>query len=208
MSIILYSFAPQDRSGRIRWALEELALPYELKILNWDKLEHKSAEYKKLHPMGSVPVLIDGETQLFESSAILMYLADKYRKNTALAPEIESPARAEYLKWLMFGAGTLDPKLVKVFDYQKLTDEKEKISKLDELYETFKTLFEKLDLDLSKNKFIAGNEFTAADIMVSQPLQWASETGLLKNHKVIDRYFNELKCRPAAVRSLIFSPEN
>ena len=208
MSITLYSFVPQDRSGRIRWALEELSIPYELKILDYEKKEHKSAEYKKIHPMGFVPAYVEGDTKLFESGAVVMYLADKHRKAVSLAPEVDSPIRAEYLKWVCFAGATLDSKIVKVFDFQKLTDEKEKAEKMDELYEELVTLFAVMDSILAKNKFILGNDFSAADLMLAQPLQWAVESGLLKKHNIIENYFNELKNRPAAIRSLIFSPEN
>jgi glutathione S-transferase len=210
MSIKLYGFAPQDRSGRVRWTLEELSIPYELKILDWEKKEHKTPEYLNIHPMGAVPALVDEEITLFESGAIVLYLADKYRKKISLSPMVDEATRPEYLKWVLFAAATLDPKLVKIFEYQKLENENEneKMAKMNELYSDCEILFKTLNRILENNKFIVGNTFSAADIMLAQPLLWAKNAELLKNHLNIENYLLELENRPAAIKSLIFSPEN
>ena len=66
------------RSVRIIWLFEELQLPYELEVLKFGSPEMRSAEYRKVHPMGRVPVLIDGKLKVFESGAIVQYVLAKY----------------------------------------------------------------------------------------------------------------------------------
>ena len=73
-------YAPQTRATRPRWLLEELEVPYELIRISLAQGEQKKPEYLKIHPHGLVPALVDGGVTLFESSAICLYLADKFPK--------------------------------------------------------------------------------------------------------------------------------
>ena len=82
-------FASKTRAVRIIWLLEELNLPYELHRLNFSPKDLKSEEYRKVHPLGRVPVFEDGEILIYESGAIIDYILTKYRngglKPTAIA---------------------------------------------------------------------------------------------------------------------------
>lgn len=203
MPLLLYSFAPQDRSGKIRWLLEELGLSFELKILDGEKAEHKSESYKKIHPFSMVPVLKDGPTTIFESGAIAIYLADKYLNPNPLAPPIDSNLRGEYLKWIFFSTATLDPLLIKVFGNKGLSEE-EKSKKLDGIYSEVRPSFEILEGILEKSKYLLGSELSAADIMLSQPLEWARKGNLLKQHPILLDYLAKIKERPACKKAGIF----
>ena len=90
MSIIVHHLN-NSRSQRILWLLEELGIPYELKSLNLQKLDQKKPDYLKLNPNGSVPTLVDGDLVIWESAAIVMYLADKHPEKQ-LAPAVGTPA--------------------------------------------------------------------------------------------------------------------
>lgn len=90
MNLILYTFAPKDRSGKIRWLLEELGLQFQIKTLNAADNEHKNDAFKNISPFSTVPVLKDGDSIIFESGAIAVYLCDKYSASVSLAPPIES----------------------------------------------------------------------------------------------------------------------
>src|SRR5216684_3336120 len=83
-------FAPRTRASRPRWLLEELEVPYELVKLDLSKQESRTPAYLALHPFGEVPVLVDGDVTLFESSAICLYLADRFPEKR-LAPSLGSP---------------------------------------------------------------------------------------------------------------------
>src|SRR3954471_7487732 len=71
-------FAPRTRSARPRWLLEELEVPYELVRVDLSKQEHRTPEHLALHPFGEVPVLVDGDLTLFDTSAMVLYLADRF----------------------------------------------------------------------------------------------------------------------------------
>src|SRR5689334_5244388 len=101
-------YGPQTRSTRPRFLLEELGVPYELHRLDMSKGEHKSEEYLKVHPLGKVPALRDGEQVLLESVAICLYLADRFPEK-GLAPAPNSPERGPYYQWIFFATATLEP---------------------------------------------------------------------------------------------------
>lgn len=203
MSLILYTFAPQDRSGKIRWILEELGLSYELKTLDGEKDEHKGEEYKKIHPFSMVPVLQDGESTIFESGAIAIYLSDKYSNSFKLAPSIDSKLRGEYLKWIFLSTTTLDPLLIKVFGNKGLNED-EKSKKMNGIYSEALPVFLMLEGVLKKSQYLVGSEFNSADIMLAQPLEWARKGALLEKHPIIEAYLKKLKERPSCKKSGIF----
>ena len=71
-------FTPRTRANRPRWMLEELGVPYEIVHVNLDAKENREPGYLRVHPLGQVPALVDGDVTVFESIAICMYLADRY----------------------------------------------------------------------------------------------------------------------------------
>lgn len=109
--IIRLHFAPGTRAVRARWMLEELGVGYQLNLVDLRMGEHKSAAHQKLHPLGKVPALeIDG-TVIFESLAILLYLADRFWEKDLAPVAEERKARADYLTLMAFSSGTLEPSI-------------------------------------------------------------------------------------------------
>ncbi|MFT7578115.1 MAG: glutathione S-transferase, partial [Alphaproteobacteria bacterium] len=100
--------APGTRSVRIVWLLEELGLPYELELHKLGDPRMRSPEYLKVHPMGRVPTLEDGDVTIFESTAIVQYLIAK-RSDGRMAPGVASPHFATYLQWLHYAEGMIMP---------------------------------------------------------------------------------------------------
>ncbi len=82
-------FAPNSRAERILWLLEELELPYELNEMAFHPSDLKSDEHRARHPLGRIPVLDDGDIQIWESGAITEYIIEKY-KNGGLKPDVQS----------------------------------------------------------------------------------------------------------------------
>ena len=101
MTIKLYSW-PRSSGTRIAWALEELAVRYDYIELNAQQLEHRSARYLAVHPLGKVPALVDGEQTFFESGAILLHLGDKYGAAGQLWPTGAGQSRADALSWTVW----------------------------------------------------------------------------------------------------------
>ena len=84
-------FAPNSRAGRIVWLLEELALPYEINKMAFHPKDLKSEEHRARHPLGRVPVLEDGDVQIFESGAIVEYVLARHAPDSALKPAVDAP---------------------------------------------------------------------------------------------------------------------
>ena len=101
-------YAPNTRAVRTVWLFEELGLPYELETFKLGDPKMRAPDYLKVHPMGRVPALEDGEVTIFESGAILQYVLAKYGTGR-LVPEIQSPDFAAYLQWSHYAEGMIMP---------------------------------------------------------------------------------------------------
>ena len=105
-------YAPDNASLAIRLALEELGLPYHTSLVDRRKTAQRSPGYLALNPNGLIPVLQTPDTAIFETAAILLWLADRHG---SLAPAPTSPERADCLKWLFFLSNTLHTDLRRMF---------------------------------------------------------------------------------------------
>lgn len=105
-------YAPDNASLIIRLTLEDLALPYETVLVDRATRAHKAPPYLSLNPNGLIPVLETPDGVIFETGAILIWLADRHGR---LAPGPEDPARGDFLKWLFFLSNTLHSTLRMTF---------------------------------------------------------------------------------------------
>ncbi|WP_310383514.1 glutathione S-transferase [Roseateles sp.] len=107
-------YFPGNASMAPHLLLEEIGRPFELTQVDRANNAHKSADYLKLNPNGLIPVLVDGETVLYEAAAMLLHLADTH-PNSALLPALATPERAQAYKWLIWLTNTLQPALLAYF---------------------------------------------------------------------------------------------
>jgi len=107
-------YYPGNASMAPHMLLEEIGQPFELKLVDRTKDEHKSADYLKLNPNGLIPVLVDGDLVLYETAAICLHLADTHPE-CALVPAPGTPQRAVFYKWLMWLTNTLQAALIVYF---------------------------------------------------------------------------------------------
>ena len=105
-------YAPDNASLIIRLALEEMGQPYVTVLVNRAARDHESPAYRALNPNGLIPVLETPDGPIFETGAILLWLADRH---SALMPSAHDPGRAAALKWLFFVSNTLHPALQMTF---------------------------------------------------------------------------------------------
>lgn len=195
-------FVPRTRSTRPRWMLEELGVPYELKVLNVAQGENKRPEYLAVHPMGSVPALEDGELKLFESAAIIQYLADKYPEQ-GLAPKPGTPERGEYYTWMMFCMTTVEPPLVDIFYNTVLLPEAQCNAETAEKgRKRFAEVARVLEARVRGREFVVGNSFSAADLLLSSMIGWAERMGVMSDFPVLQEYGKRHLSRPAARRAI------
>ena len=157
MSIKLYTAATPN-GWKVSIALEEMGLPYEVQVIDFATLEQKADWYVKLNPNGRIPTLIDDGFVMFESGAILIYLAEKTGK--FLPRDVQG--RSRVIQWLMFQMSGIGPMMGQANVFFRYFPEK--IPPVIERYQREVTrLFGILDLQLASHQYIAG-DYSIADI--------------------------------------------
>ena len=181
-------------------ALEELAMPYQVKALRLDQLEQKQESFLRINPNGRIPAIVDrdaGDFAVFESGAILIYLAEKTGK---LLPT-DRRRRSEVMQWLMLqmaGVGPMQGQANHFFRYAP-----EKIPYAIERYQSETVrLYRVLDQRLADHEFLAG-DYSIADIATWPWVRlhtWAGvETDDMPN---LNRWLATMAARPACVRGV------
>lgn len=194
-------FAPLTRSIRIRWLLEELGLEYEL--LRTSFTHSGSKGFTQKTPSGKFPFLEDGDVALSESGAIVQYILETYGDGR-LEPSIGSPRRVAYLQWLHFAEGTAATPIGTVIWLTVYrTDAAQHTSIIEAARDSANTVFDKVEASLAVDAYLAGDEFTAADVMMGFTLQTAKWLQLLTvEHPRVVAYVDRLFARPALQRAL------
>jgi glutathione S-transferase len=199
MAVKLYH-APMTRSLRVRWLLEELGADYELVTLSFTGGDLQKPEYLAKHPLGKVPALeIDGDV-LWESGAMVELLCEKHGK---LAPPPGSPKRAEFLQWIHFAESTAMPPLGLFFQNAFIKPEEKRIpAVLPEAQEAIAKWLRVLDDHLKDRKYLLGDEFSAADVMMGYTVNGAKLGGMLDaRFPNVEAYLARLGERPAFQRA-------
>lgn len=194
--IELYGFGP-SRWAKCYWMLKEIGKDFQEHAIQVSKGDHKSPQFLALNPFGKVPAMKDGNVTLFESTAILNYLGEKYPES-GLVPKSGTPDRAHYDQWVSFCITELEQPLWRITKHTMVLPEKMRIAQDAALArEEFAQLAKVLDEQIGTRKFIVGNRFTAADITLSYTLGWAQTLELLAPYKNCTRYWKETSARPA-----------
>lgn len=189
------------RSFRPLWALEELGVPYDLKLLPFPPRFH-AREYLDENPLGTIPLLIDGDTRMTESSAMIEYLSMRHGGG-ALSVRPEEPAYGAYLNGLLFGEATLTFPQTLVLRYARLEPEERRQPQVAADYARwFLARLKGLEAALETSPYYAGDRFTGADISVAYALLLARALKLDGDFPpgVVD-YWNRMSSRPAFVRA-------
>lgn len=184
--------------------LEEASIPYDLTFINFAKREQKAPEYMRLNPNGRIPTIVDrsnGDFAVFESGAILWYLAQKYEK---FLPA-EANARSETLQWLMFQMAGIGPMMGQAMYFQRIAAP----NGHDEPFSTkryvdeSRRLLEVLDTRLEGRAWLAADQYTIADMATypwARAYVWAKvEVDDLTNLKA---WFDRIDGRPAVQKAL------
>ncbi|WP_446470277.1 glutathione S-transferase family protein [Xenorhabdus stockiae] len=186
---------------KITIALEELELPYVVNHIHIEKGENLLPEFLQLNPHGRIPVLSDSETNttIFESAAILLYLADKTNK---LLPS-EHNARWQAIQWLIFHASSVGPIIgqrvnFEIFDEGKNKEATERYKKLTE------RAFSTMDNHLADNLYFGGKEYSIADIA---NFGWTHIARIINfdfdHYKNLSEWHNRIVARPAVQRGIL-----
>ena len=170
-----------SRSQRVLWLLEELELPYEIKHYQRDaKTQLAPPELKAIHPLGKSPVVTDDGAVIAETGAILEYIVEK--AGGRLRPAAGTPDRLRWTYWLHYSEGSLMPPLLMRLIFSSLPARAPALlrpitrSIAGRTLESYvnpqlKTHFDFIEAELGRSKWFAGDAFSAADVMMSFPLE-------------------------------------
>jgi glutathione S-transferase len=190
------------RSFRPLWALEELQIPYELKMLPFPPRAF-AREYLALNPLGTIPLLIDGDVRMTESAAIVQYLATRYGP-TPLAVATDEPDYGAYLNWLHFGEATLTFPQTLVLRYARLEPEERRNPQVATDYtKWFFARLRAVEAAVAGRETLCAGRFTVADISVGYALMVAERIGLAADFKPdVAAYWQRLKQRDGFCRAV------
>ena len=183
-------WAPQTRSSRAVWMLEEAGVEYELEHIDIrDGGRQDNVDFRAASPMRKVPALKDHNVQMAESAAICLYIADRYCCGI-LAPTIDDPDRGRFLYWLMYTPAVIEPTM------------SEKLNKIQPNrgrngWGDFKSMINTLSDGLGGNPWILGEHFTAADVMLGSSVHFLQLFDLLGDAPALTDYVNRCRQRPA-----------
>jgi len=204
-----------SRSQRVLWLLEELGVPYEVKRYQRDHATMLAPpEMKAVHPLGKSPIVTEEGRVLAESGAIIEYLADRYGEGRLARPH-DSPDRFRYIYWLHYAEGSaMTPLLLKlVFDrvaqarmpfFARPIVRKVRESALSSFIgPQLKLHLDYLEAELGHSTWFVGEDFTAADIQMSFPLEIAvPRAGLDERRPHLMAFLRRIHERPAYRRAL------
>jgi len=185
-------------------ALEELALPYRVHHVRINAGEHRQPAFLALNPHGRIPVITDDETgiTLFESAAILLYLAEK---TSRLLPQTPA-ARWEAIKWLQFHSSSIGPMIGQRVHFELFAEEKIPVA-IDRFRHLTESVFAVMDSRLSQHPYLAGDDYSIADIAHFGWTHIARIVGFdFGQHKYMNAWHERIAERPA-VRKGVTLPE-
>ena len=188
--------SPKSSAGRVFWMLEELNLPYEAVKINMREKEHKSEAFLKLNPNGKVPCLTEGEFVIWESVAINNYLAEKYSPQLlGTTPE----TRGLVQQWSLWAMLELQKPIIDIF-IQKVfvPEDRRDLALIERSEKVCPQLFKILDNALNSSRYLAGDDFTVADlnlasvVAITKPIQMD-----ISAYKNINAWMDAISQRPS-----------
>jgi glutathione S-transferase len=203
-----------SRSQRVLWLLEELGIDYEIKRYQRNPQTMLAPpELRAVHPLGKSPVIADGDLTLAESGAILEYLTERHGGGR-LIPKPGTPERLRYIYWMHYAEGSAMPPLLMKLLFDRLPRGVpaviRPIARLiaggalrSFVIPNTERHLDFMEGELGKSQWFAGDEFTAADIQMSFPVEAAaSRAGLDPSRPRLWAYLEEIHARPAYQRAI------
>lgn len=192
MSDVVFYTSPRSRGRIVRRMLEECGATYRTEVLSREQM--KSPDYLRLNPMGKVPALAYDGRIVTESAAIITFLADTYPE-AGLAPP---PAqRQDYYRWLFFAAGPLEAAVTNKALGVTVSPEQSNLVG----YGSYDLVMSTLSDAVSRNPYIAGDHYTAADVLVGSQIDFGLRFRTLPDTPTLRAYLDRLLSRPAWVRA-------
>ena len=204
-----------SRSQRVLWLLEELEVTYDIKRYERDpKTMLAPSSLRAVHPLGKSPVITDGDLTLAESGAIIEYLVERYGQGK-FSPPSGTTAYLRYRYWMHYAEGSLMPPLLLKLVFDKIETAPMPFfvkpiakaisgkAKSSFITPQITTHLNYLEAELAKSTWFAGNDFSAADVHMSFPVEAAAARGGLNasRPRLMD-YLSRIHARPAYKKAL------
>jgi glutathione S-transferase len=183
--------APRSRSSRFVWLLEEIGEPYEIEYISIAGRDG-GRDAKNPHPHGKAPALIHDGALVTESAAIALYLSDAFPA-ASLGPRVGETGRADYVSWLAYYAGNIEPAMV-----AKATDWSSPVGMTG--WSSFEDMETRIAERLEAGPWMLGERFSTVDILVGSLLQWAAK--MFPERPAYDAFKARFMERPALARAL------
>ena len=180
---------PMSRGQIARWMLEEVGAEYRTEVLQYGP-EMKSEDFLALNPMGKVPTIRHGDVVVTEAAAICAYLADAFPEAGLAPPPTE---RGAYYRWMFFAAGPLEAATInRALKFEVPAERESMIG-----YGTLEAVLDTLEAAVSANEFVAGANFSAADVYVGSHIFWGIQFKSIDMRPAFLEYWSRLENRPA-----------
>jgi glutathione S-transferase len=184
---------PFSRAAGTVWALEELGEPYKLEWVDIQKGGQKTPEFLAMNPMGKLPTLTDGDVVVTEAAAICLYLADRYSVGR-LAPRLDDPKRATYLRWSLFAPSVIEPgSLAKLSKWEFKPGQAG--------WGDHESMIRAMESALEGRDYILGSEFSMADVIFGGTLRYMLRFNMIEPRPLFTAYAERLGQRPALQRA-------
>ncbi|MBV8467644.1 MAG: glutathione S-transferase [Burkholderiales bacterium] len=207
--MIIVHHLNNSRSQRVLWLLEELGLEYDIKYYQRDKETMLAPpELRAVHPLGKSPVITDGDVTVAETGAIVEYLLDTYGEGR-LRPARGTPEGRQFTYWLHYAEGSIMPLMVMTLVFRRIETAplpffvkpvaRGIVSKVHQSYldPNVKTHLDFVEAELGKTGWFAGDDFSAADIQMSFPLEAAMARVKSGGRPVLAAFLERIHARPA-----------
>jgi glutathione S-transferase len=186
---------PMSRGRVVRWMLEETGQIYRTELLGYGGTM-KSPDFLAINPMGKVPAITHGSTVVTECAAICAYLADAFPQAN-LAPPHGEAARGPYYRWMFFAAGPMEAAVTNKSLAVEVPPGKEMMVG----YGSFERVMDALEGAVSHSDYIAGSQFSAADVYVGSQIGFGMRFNSIEKRPAFEAYWNRIANRPAAIRA-------
>ena len=203
-----------SRSQRVLWLLEELGLEYRIVHYQRDAQTMLAPpELKAVHKLGKSPVITDGDITVAETGAIIEYILETYG-DARLQPQRGTQAARQFTYWLHYAEGSLMPLLVMTLIFRRIETApmpffvrpvaRGIVKNVRHVYldPNIKNHVDFIEAELAQTGWFAGDQFSAADIQMSFPLEAAQSRGALQQHGNLARFLERIHARPAYQRAL------
>ena len=202
MTIIITAFerSPDGGNGlardtRVRWALEEVSQPYEVRLVSFRAM--KESAHLALHPFGQIPTFEDGDLALFETGAIVLHIAQRY---AGLLPD-DTNARARAIAWMFAALNTIEPPILEFGNAKLLESDKSwNEERLPLLKDRMRQRLDQLSARLGESDWLDG-AFSAGDLIMVSVLLRLKPSGTLNEHPKLSAYVARGEARPAYKRA-------